>query len=251
MLRMLKYLGLLLFAFAAGPAAADEAEADKTYAAARSTMVDIVELEARLTGEETGISELDSLVLQAMRQVPRHRFLPAGLQPAGYLNLPLPALPGATVSQPLIVALMLHAAELDPGEEALVVGVGAGYMTALLVEMGASVRAMEYDPEIAGYAAARFEELGYRDIRLRIGDGYYGWPQADRQFDAIIVRLALPDIPPLLTAQLAPGGRLVAPVGQAEGRQWLTVVERGEEGELQQRRLLEVRFTPLPGGIRL
>lgn len=194
---------------------------------------------------------MDTAVLQAMRRVPRHAFLPDALQPAAYMDTPLPVLPGATVSQPYIVALMLHLAGLESEQDALVVGVGAGYLTALLAEMNLSVRAMEYEPEIAAYAQAVFDELDYGAIELREGDGYYGWPERQRRFEAIIVRLAIPDIPPMLTAQLAPGGRLVAPVGQPDGQQWLTVVERDGEGRLHSRRVLEVRFTPLPGGIRL
>ena len=257
MLRMLKCLCILLFALMAASAAAAETGAQETeeqteaYSAARAAMVEAVQLQARMAARETGIAEVEGAVLDAMRQVPRHLFLPPPLQPAGYLDLPLPAMPGATVSQPLIVALLLHAASVQADDEALVVGVGAGYLATVLAEMGASVRAVEYDQEIASYAAGRFDELGYSDIDLRIGDGYYGWPERNQQFEAIIVRLALPEIPPTLTTQLAPGGRLVAPVGQPEGRQWLTVVERDDDGELQERRLLEVRFTPLPGGIRL
>ncbi|HLW28941.1 MAG TPA: protein-L-isoaspartate O-methyltransferase [Kiloniellales bacterium] len=250
MRRMLNCLGFLLF-FAAFPSVAEEEKEQTAYAAERAAMVDIVEAEARLSASETGVRAVSPAVLEAMRAVPRHLFLPPALQVAGYLNMPLPAMPGATVSQPLIVALMLHEADVQAEEEALVVGVGAGYLTSLLVELGASVRALEYDEAIASYATARFEELGYSSVNLKIGDGYYGWPDGEQSFDAIIVRLAVPEIPPPLLAQLAPGGRLVAPVGQPEGRQWLTVVERDEEGELRQRRLLEVRFTPLPGGIRL
>ncbi|HLS67957.1 MAG TPA: protein-L-isoaspartate O-methyltransferase [Kiloniellales bacterium] len=243
----------LVLSLMAATAAAEEGETEaQAFVEARAAMVEAVELQARLIGQETGIAELDEAVLEVMRQVPRHRFLPPDLQPGGYLNMPLPAMPGATVSQPLIVALMLHAAALSPDEEALVVGVGAGYLTTLLLEIGASVRVVEYDQAIASYAANRFDELGYGDVNMRIADGYYGWPEAGQQFDAIIVRLALPDIPPTLTAQLAPGGRLIVPVGQPEGQQWLTLVERAEDtGELHQRRLLQVRFTPLPGGIRL
>lgn len=252
MLRMLKYLCILLFGLVAASAAAEETEEEAAaYAAARAAMVEAVQLQARMAARETGILEVESAVLDAMRLVPRHRFLPPQLQPAGYLDLPLPAMPGATVSQPLIVALMLQAVNLQADGEALVVGVGAGYLTTLLAELGASVRAVEYDPQIASYAADRFDELGYSGIDLRIGDGYYGWPEPDQQFDAIIVRLAIPEISPPLAAQLAPGGSLIAPVGRAEGRQWLTLVTRDSDGELQQRRLLEVRFTPLPGGIRL
>lgn len=254
MLRVLQLLLILLaFALSAAAAIAEETEEEaQFYEEARAAMVETVGLQARLLGSETGIPELDAAVLEAMRQVPRHRFLPPELQPAGYLDMPLPAMPGATVSQPLIVALMLQAAAVQPEEEVLVVGVGAGYLTALLLELGASVKVMEYDQSIASYAESRFEELGYSDLAMRIGDGYYGWPEANQQFKAIIVRLAIPEVPPTLTAQLAPGGRLVAPVGQPQGRQWLTLVERdATTRELRQRRLLEVRFTPLPGGIRL
>src|SRR5690625_3469993 len=231
MLRVLQRLLILLaFALSAAAAIAEETEEEaQFYEEARAAMVETVGLQARLLGSETGIPELDAAVLEAMRQVPRHRFLPPELQPAGYLDMPLPAMPGATVSQPLIVALMLHAAALSPDEEALVVGVGAGYLTTLLLEIGASVRVVEYDQAIASYAANRFDELGYGDVNMRIADGYYGWPEAGQQFDAIIVRLALPDIPPTLTAQLAPGGRLIVPVGQPEGQQWLTLVERAED----------------------
>lgn len=242
-----RFLLVLLLALAGSTATALASERE----AEREAMVAALQFQARIAASETGEPRLNSDVLQAMRQVPRHAFLPAALQPAGYMDTPLPVLPGATVSQPYIVALMLHLAALEPAQEALVVGVGAGYLTALLAEMDQSVRAMEYEAEIAAYAQDMFDDLGYGSIDLREGDGYYGWPERARRFDAIVVRLAIPDIPPMLTAQLAPGGRLVAPVGQPDGQQWLTVVERDAEGRLHSRRVLEVRFTPLPGGIRL
>lgn len=240
---------LLLAAFTAAPSGVAQ-EREERFAAARSAMVDGIERQARAIGDRTGEPLIGAGVLQAMRVVPRHRFVPAPLRPGAYLDLPLPVMPGATVSQPFIVALMLHLADLEEDEDALVVGVGAGYLTALLAEMNTHVRAMEYDEAIADYAAGMFDDLGY-DIELQQGDGYYGWPEREQHFDAIVVRLAIPEVPATLTAQLAPGGRLVAPVGQPEGRQWLTVVERDAEGRLQERRVLEVRFTPLPGGVRI
>jgi len=241
---------LLLLSLLVSPGGCARAQ-DDGFRAARLAMVEGIERQALAAGETTGAPRLDPPVLEAMRRVPRHAFVPPDLLPAAYLDTPLPVLPGATVSQPFIVALMLHLAGLEAGEEALVVGVGAGYLTALLAEMDLGVRAMEYDEEIAAYAGGVFEDLGLDAIELRIGDGYYGWPERGRRFDAIVVRLAIPEVPATLTAQLAPGGRLIAPVGQPDGRQWLTVVERDEEGRLQERRVLEVRFTPLPGGIRI
>ncbi len=186
----------------------------------------------------------DPRVLAAMARVPRHRFVPEEQRPWAYGDHPLPIGQGQTISQPYIVAFMTEAAGVEPGERVLEVGTGCGYQAAVLAELGAEVYTIEIVPDLARAAATRLRELGYEEVRTRIGDGWQGWPEA-APFDAILVTAAPPRVPPPLLEQLAPGGRLVIPVG--EEWQELRRVVRLADGSLAEESLLPVRFVPLTG----
>ena len=205
-----------------------------------------VEARARMVREQLEAEILDPAVLAAMRAVPRHRFVPAHLQDRAHEDGPLPIGRGATISQPFIVAAMTELAELRPGTRVLEIGTGSGYQTAVLAELGAEVWSIEIDPVLAEAAAAVLRELGLGEERLhlRVGDGWAGWPEA-APFAAILVTAAPEAVPPRLLEQLAPGGRLVIPVGGRE--QALQVITRHHHGQLVERTVFPVRFVPMTG----
>ncbi len=186
----------------------------------------------------------DPAVLAAMRRVPRHELVPEPWRAEAYEDRPLPIGEGQTISQPYIVALMTELAAVGPGARVLEVGTGSGYQAAVLATLGAEVYTIEIVPSLAASARVAFDRLGYGTIRSRQGDGYRGWPDA-APFAAIVVTAAPPEVPPALLAQLAPGGRLVIPVGTAQ--QELQVHERTAEG-LRVRSVIPVRFVPMTGG---
>lgn len=218
--------------------------------AARRQMVETIRLEARLTSTETGIETIDPLVLQAMGEVPREAFVPTALVPYAYQPQPLPVHPEQNLAAPLLVALMTHLARVRPGDRVLETGTGEGYHAAVLSRLAATVASVEVIPELAREAAARLDRLGYTNVTVREGDGYYGWREAG-PFDAIIVKEAVNEVPPALLAQLKPGGRLVVPLGPLDDVQDLTLVEKDAQGRLSEQRFLKVRFTPLQGGERI
>lgn len=184
----------------------------------------------------------DERVLAALRQVPRHRFVPPSQANLAYEDTALPIGEGQTISQPYIVAFMTAAAGIRRGDRVLEIGTGSGYQAAVLAAMGAEVFTIEIIPTLAERAAALLRELGYPRLQVRTGDGYLGWPEA-APFDAILVTAAPETIPPPLLDQLAEGGRLVIPVGPAGRLQHLTLVTK-TQGRLVQRTLLPVRFVP-------
>lgn len=183
-------------------------------------------------------------VLSAMRTVPRHLFVPVSLQPQAYEDRALPLGPGQSISQPYIVALMTDLAAPRPGARVLEVGTGSGYQAAVLAELSEAVYTIELDPELAATAAERFATLRYRNVWCRCGDGRQGWPEA-APFGAIVVTACSRDVPPALLAQLAPGGRLVLPHGDAEANQTLQVIEKKSNGDIDRRDVIPVRFVPL------
>ena len=180
--------------------------------------------------------------LAAMRKVPRHRFVPADLQPQAYADHPLPIGHGQTISQPYIVACMTEQIAPTRTTRVLEIGTGSGYQAAILAEICAEVYTIEIIPELAEQAATVLRSLGYKNIKTRTGDGWKGWPEA-APFDAIIVTAAAETIPPPLLAQLKDGGRMIIPVGPKAGAQDLMLVTK-RAGKITQRPLIPVRFVP-------
>src|SRR5687768_2897517 len=189
----------------------------------------------------------DSSTLTAMRRVPRHEFVPPAHRASAYENRPLPIGHEQTISQPYIVAFMTEAVRPRRGMKVLEVGTGSGYQAAVLADIGCRVYTIEIIGELADSARERLQRLGYTDVQVRHGDGYAGWPE-HAPFDAILLTAAPERVPPALVAQLAPSGRLVAPVGEEDAVQKLVLLEKDDRGEVTQRELLPVRFVPMRGG---
>jgi protein-L-isoaspartate(D-aspartate) O-methyltransferase len=183
-------------------------------------------------------------VLDALRRVPRHRFVPEHLQDSAHTDRPLPIGEKQTISQPYIVALMTQLAQPKPDSIALDVGTGSGYQAAVLGELCKHVYSIEIVESLARDAAQRLDALGYDNVTVRAGDGYRGWPE-HAPFDVIIVAAAPDHIPSALVEQLAPGGRLIVPVGSYY--QELTVVEKQPDGTTRQWSVAPVAFVPMTG----
>ena len=207
-------------------------------------MVAEIERDVRVTATMTGRAALDPRVMAAIGRVPRHRFVPAALRHRAYDNRPLPIGHEQTISQPFIVALMTDLAEVDASDRVLEVGTGSAYQAAILAELAARVYTIEIIAALGRQAAALLRELGYDNVATRIGDGYRGWPEA-APFDAIVVTAAPEQIPQPLIDQLAPGGRLVTPVGPVGGEQALVVLRKDADGSTVMRTVIAVRFVPL------
>lgn len=184
----------------------------------------------------------DRRVLEAMRKVPRHHFVPPALVSRAYDDSPLPIGYDQTISQPFIVAHMTEALDVQPGHTVLEIGTGSGYQAAVLGELARTVHTIEIVPELARSAAATLQALGYSNVHVRAGDGYAGWPE-HAPFDRIMLTAAPATIPKPLIDQLAPRGRLIAPVGEQGAVQWLTIVDKTPKG-VTERRTLPVRFVP-------
>jgi protein-L-isoaspartate(D-aspartate) O-methyltransferase len=186
----------------------------------------------------------DPAVLNAMRRVARHDFVPAEYLDQAYDDHPLPIGFGQTISQPYVVALMSEALHLKPGARVLEIGTGSGYQAAVLAEMGMQVYTIEIIRELADQATARLQALGYIEVHVRAADGYGGWPE-EAPFDAIIVTAAPDHVPQPLLEQLKPGGRLVIPVGPIGAVQTLWQITIDQSGEVTAYNLGDVRFVPL------
>ena len=188
----------------------------------------------------------DRRVLEAMRSVPREAFLPPEIEEFAYADAPLPIERGQTISQPYIVALMAAAAELGSGDRVLEIGTGSGYAAAVLGRIAREVYTVERHEELARLAAKRLAELAFSNVWVRHGDGTLGWPE-HAPYDAIVVAAGGPKVPEALLDQLAPGGRLVMPVGEGRGFQQLLRMTRETDGSLRREELGDVRFVPLIG----
>jgi len=188
----------------------------------------------------------DTAVLSAMRTVPRHRFVPAQYVDEAYADHPLPIGYGQTISQPYIVGLMTEALKAKPGDRVLEVGTGSGYQAAVLAQLGVEVYTIEIIPELAQQARKTLDDLGYRGVHVRTGDGYFGW-EVNAPYDAVIVTAAPDHLPQALATQLKDTGRLVIPIGPVGSVQTLWLFEK-QGGELSATNLGAVSFVPLTGG---
>lgn len=186
----------------------------------------------------------DPRILAAMRNVPRHRFVPTGEQRYAYSDTPLPIGEGQTISQPYIVALMTQLARPTADDIALEVGTGSGYQAAVLAQVVKHVYSIELEPELAAKAAGILAELGYENIETRVGDGYAGWSE-HAPFDIILVTAAPDHVPQPLLHQLKPGGRMIVPVGAPMFGQELRLIEKDSAGNLRTQNISLVRFVPL------
>ena len=229
----------LLFTAAMSALAADVLETPEQVARREAMLGEI-----RATYRAAGTGNADARVLEALGRVKRHEFVPTVLEPFAYDNRPLPIGDEQTISQPYIVALMTELAQVRKGARVLEVGTGSGYQAAVLAEMGARVHTIEILPRLAASARERLARLGYRDIEVVTGDGYAGL-EARAPFESILVTAGASHVPPPLVKQLAPGGRMVIPVGEAGAVQHLTVVMKGADGRVSTREVIPVRFVPL------
>jgi protein-L-isoaspartate(D-aspartate) O-methyltransferase len=189
----------------------------------------------------------DARVLEAIAELDRAAFVPDRLRREADEDRPLPIGHGQTISQPLVVAYMTELLRLDGWERVLEVGTGSGYQTAILARLAAEVFSVEIVPELATRAAEALAAAGIRNVHLRVGDGALGWPEA-APFHRVLVTAAAPEVPPALVEQLAPGGRLVLPVGPEYDAQVIRLVERPGGGAVVATDLMPVRFVPLVPG---
>ena len=208
----------------------------------RRHMVEIIEMNFDLLSDEIGKDAIGPDLRRALLEVPRHLFVPQAIAGAAYQDGPLPIGFDKTISQPFIGALMLDLLQLAPGRRVLEIGTGLGYQAAVMAEMGAEVFSVEVVEEFAEAAEARLGALGYA-VAVRVGDGARGW-EANAPFDRILVTAAASEPPSELIDQLAPGGRLVIPLGGSDV-QHLSVVEKHASGAIETRPVMLVRFTQL------
>ena len=212
----------------------------------RQQMIAEVVADAVFLTPQIGKSSFDARVIEVMGRIPRHEFVPVELQAYSYINSPLPVGYGKTVSQPFIIALMTDLLDPQAGDTVLEVGAGVGYQAAILAELAKQVYSIDIIEELALDTRRRLERLGYRNIEVGVGNGYYGWSQ-HAPFDKIMVTAAPDLIPPPLIAQLRPGGRIVIPTGIPD-KQQLVVLEKSADGKLATREVLPVRFSELEEG---
>jgi protein-L-isoaspartate(D-aspartate) O-methyltransferase len=239
------YRGLILIAvLVAGVVWASTS--DTQYAEQRQRMVREVEAAGRPPGAARGQPALDRRVLDAMRRVPRHEFVPPEHRSMAYANRPLSIGYGQTISQPYMVALMTDLLGVSSDAVVLEIGTGSGYQAAILAELAQHVYSIEIVPALADQARQRLRRLGYTNVTVRTGDGYNGWEE-HAPFDAIMVTAAASHIPPPLLRQLKPGGRMVIPVGSPLLTQQLMLVSKTPDGQTSTRQMLPVAFVPLTG----
>ena len=228
------------------PSLADAEGAEDPYADARRAMLKEINKDVEQTSLYLNKQALDSRVMATLGRVPRHLFVPASQRRYAYENRPLPIGHGQTISQPYIVAIMTDLIKPLPQYRVLEIGTGSGYQAAVLGQLVKDVYTIEIIRDLGEQAQLRFNALQYDNIHSRIGDGYYGWPEA-APFDAIVVTAAASHIPAPLIQQLKPGGQMIIPVGSRFLVQQLVIVEKNQSGQLKTRQILPVRFVPLTG----
>ncbi len=217
------------------------------YTLQRQQMVADIEDDVQITVKYITKKSFNKLVLQAMKTVPRHQFVPAKQRSMAYKNRPLAIGHGQTISQPFIVALMTDLLQPQPGQRVLEIGTGSGYQAAVLSELVAEVYSIEIIEELGEATTQLLTRMDYDNIKTRIADGYDGWPQY-APFDSIMVTAAISHIPPPLVKQLKNGGRMVIPVGTRFQTQYLTLVDKDKQGKVTTRQVLPVAFVPFTGG---
>jgi protein-L-isoaspartate(D-aspartate) O-methyltransferase len=232
-------VAVFMFWLGSTAVAQQRATQDDGYRSARERMVALI--------ESRGVR--DSATLEAMRAVPRHEFVTGRDRERAYGDHPLPIGLGQTISQPYIVAFMTEVLQLTPGMKVLEVGTGSGYQAAVLGALGVDVFTIEIFEALTDRARPRLERLGYSNVTVRHADGHFGWPE-EAPFDAVIVTAAAGFIPPALTEQLVPGGRMVIPVGSVYGVQTLILILKDADGEIRTESLMPVRFVPMLEGVR-
>lgn len=193
--------------------------------------------------EARGIKNPD--VLRVMRMTPRHEFVPEEIRPSAYEDRPQPIGYGQTISQPYIVAFMTEALDVDKSHKVLEIGSGSGYQAAVLAPLARHVYTIEIVPELAAWAKEKLAR--YKNVTVRLGDGYKGWPE-EAPFDRIMLTAAPPEIPQTLLDQLKPGGKLLAPVGRSPWSQELVLAEKTKDGKIRRRSILPVMFVPMVPG---
>ena len=216
------------------------------YQQQRDQLVELIKKNVQLSSDFLEKDRLDPRVLEAIRKVPRHEFVPEKQRRWAYKNRPLPIGYGQTISQPAVVAIMTDLLQLIKTDRVLEIGTGSGYQAAILAELVESVHSIEIVKDLADRATADLERTGYGQINTRHGDGYYGWETA-APFDGIIVTAAASHIPPPLIKQLKPGGRMIIPVGERFMVQHLVLVTKDADNNVTTRQILPVKFVPLTG----
>ncbi len=222
------------------------AKAEEEYAMARQKMVSLIEEMVNLTQTNLDKEKLDKKVLQMMAKVPRHQFVPEKNKPYAYENRPLSIGYGQTISQPYIVAIMTDLLQLTAESRVLELGTGSGYQAAILSGLVKQVFSIEIVEALGLAAKERLQRLGYANVTVKVGDGYYGWEEY-APFDAIIVTAAGSHIPPALSKQLKIGGRMIIPVGSLFMTQQLLLVSKQDKDKLLTRQILPVSFVPVTG----
>jgi protein-L-isoaspartate(D-aspartate) O-methyltransferase len=235
-----RLVALILLAAAAVARPAD------TYERERMALLREIEQDVRDTAVYLNRRELDERVMRALAKVPRHEFVQPDDRRFAYENRPLPIGHGQTISQPYIVAIMTDLVEPAAACRTLEVGTGSGYQAAILGELCDEVYTVEIVEALGISARERLARLGYRNVAVRVGDGYYGWEE-HAPFDAILVTAVASHIPPPLLKQLKPGGHMVLPIGTRFTAQELVLVSKDGEGRVTTRQILPVRFVPLTG----
>lgn len=218
------------------------------YASQREDMIRTIEIEVEATRRYTGVSALDASIIKALREVPRHEFVPPEMELYAYDDCPISIGNGQTISQPYIVAIMTQL--LSPQDDHIIldIGTGSGYQAAILSRIVKTVYGVEIIDDLAVEARQRFARLGYDNIEIMIGDGNYGWPE-NGPYDGIVVAATSPIIPPDLVEQLVPGGIMIIPIGLPYMSQELVLVKKYLDGEIETSDILPVAFVPLVGQV--
>lgn len=234
---------LVLVLSAASASCSDEVAPRETTETPMERMISEIQTDARRTASYTGIDRIGDAVVGALRDTLREEFVPPRNRSLAYANHPLPIGHGQTISQPFVVAIMTEVMKVEPHHKVLEIGTGSGYQAAVLSHLAAEVYTIEIVPELAETARKRLGRLGYDNVFVRAGDGWYGWPD-HAPFDGVIITAVSDEIPPALVEQLADDGLLVMPLGDDDGFQELVVYSKRTGVSTP---LFPVRFVPLTG----